>query len=604
MPTMNACLACRKVKMKCVASGPSSRCDRCTRKALQCVFREHCRGRKPGVRKSRPENVRTQTNQPGGNDFWSGSDGFQPHGLLSHQAMKGKFSLQNILSVDHGLSDQSRESESIPASDPIILGLVNAHVASSLLEYFMQKINPYISQLDPGLHSFAYLRRSPFLFTAVLAAAAKAFQSTLYPNLHAHAETLFAESFKRGEKSTEIIQAILLLTYWKEPNDTRAWTSVGLAIRMAMDLGWHKLSPGASHKQDLNEIQRRELRNMERTFLVLFVYDRSLSLQTGKPYMIERTALIESAATWWRDDLADPNDRLLCAFVSLRLLAADAFDILTSNPRSPRTPSLLSILDRRIDEWQSKWIGIISSEPSPSPDSTGCHIFLIKFYGYHARLQLFSIPLQEARSHDMNAFWRSYQSACDMVHLVNESSALLYFAQDSIHIMTAYAAIFLIKLLLCAPASITQELEDPAINAIRTAASVFSALSAPQHSSCTLQAQFLERILIEYAKISDSPNPDTSPRPRTSALDTEQSRSRPDSNNSRPALSTPRSSCCNQREPAHESGDQSPGPTARVHPTAVFDRDGAGLGFLFDEDTWDEMFASAGFSVQEGVFFS
>ncbi|KAL4924582.1 major facilitator superfamily domain-containing protein [Aspergillus undulatus] len=92
---------------------------------------------------------------------------------------------------------------------------------------------------------------------------------------------------------------IILLTYWKEPNDARAWTSVGLASRMTFDLGWHKPSPQAGHKENLTDLQRREFRHIEQTLLVLLVYGRSLSLQTGKPWMIERNELIGSAEDWW-----------------------------------------------------------------------------------------------------------------------------------------------------------------------------------------------------------------------------------------------------------------------------------------------------------------
>jgi hypothetical protein len=136
----------------------------------------------------------------------------------------------------------------------------------------MTKLNPYVSQLDPDLHSFTYVRyKSPFLFTAVLAAASKAFNSALYTTLHAHAENLFSQCLRQGEKSTESVQAILILTYWKEPSDARAWMSLGLAIRMGLDLNWHKLSP---QEGDITNCNQREIRNVERTWLVLFVYDR------------------------------------------------------------------------------------------------------------------------------------------------------------------------------------------------------------------------------------------------------------------------------------------------------------------------------------------
>lgn len=109
----------------------------------------------------------------------------------------------------------------------------------------------------------------------MLAMSAKAFNHVLYTRLYDHAQDLFSNAFRRGRKSVEVVQAILILTYWKESQDTRVWTSVGYAIRICMDLGWHKLSacsPDASTSR--SEMERRERRNVERTWYVLFVYDR------------------------------------------------------------------------------------------------------------------------------------------------------------------------------------------------------------------------------------------------------------------------------------------------------------------------------------------
>lgn len=135
----------------------------------------------------------------------------------------------------------------------------------------MANLNPFVCQFDPLLHTFDYVRQSsPFLFSAILAASAKALNPSLQSHLREHAETLFARAFRRGDKSASTVQAILILTYWKEPEDTRAFVNVGLAIRIAMELGWHKLArtPGSS------DLEARKARNIERTWLVLFVYDR------------------------------------------------------------------------------------------------------------------------------------------------------------------------------------------------------------------------------------------------------------------------------------------------------------------------------------------
>ncbi|KAL5338026.1 hypothetical protein BJX70DRAFT_399119 [Aspergillus crustosus] len=523
--------------------------------------------------------------------------------------MKGKFSIPHILSVDHGDSDSRPNSASaISAGDPVVLGLINLQVASCVSDYFMHKINTYISQLDPDLHTFAYLRKSPFLLTAVLVVTAKAFESDVYPDLNAHAEKLFADCFRRGDKSTKVIQAI-----WKEPNDSRAWTSVGLSIRIAMDLGWHRLSANQTHNSELTEIQRREQRNIERTMLVLFVYDRSLSLQTGKPWMIERTQLIESADSWWRHPYAIPNDLLLCSFVTLRLITADTFDLLVPSKTdlASRQERLLSDLDSRINGWQTKWLDAIAA--CPAKDSQFCHAFLINFYTSHSRLQLSSFSLQAVHNHNfginnMKAFWLSYVSAVKMLQLVAESSPLLYLAQDSIHVMTAYAAIFLIKLTLSSPSIITLEFEKTVIGAIRRVAVTFAALSAPRTSSCSYQATFMENILSEFSRargalmtsagqLAASPMPLENPH----TLDdhrplSQQKLSRQQESGSLEPYNA--SSISPAKRQPHHNGQ---GVRAQdTHPSLPSDD----LRFLFDDaDTWADMFANAGFNIQEGVFF-
>lgn len=108
----------------------------------------------------------------------------------------------------------------------------------------------------------------------MLAVAVKGSDTLLYERLLDHAEDLLTTSFRRGHKSTEIIQAVMVLTYWKKPDDNRAWISLGYAVRMGMELGWHKLRKYPSPNQQTSSIAPLEDRNIQRTWFILFVYDR------------------------------------------------------------------------------------------------------------------------------------------------------------------------------------------------------------------------------------------------------------------------------------------------------------------------------------------
>lgn len=173
--------------------------------------------------------------------------------------------------------------------------------------------------------------------------------------------------------------------------------------------------------------------------------------------MIERSAYIESAKDWYQHRLAVPNDRLLSAFVSLRLITSAHTDIMTSRVVQEQRQqvlqfrSLLRLLDRQIEEWQATWQSIVTG------DGEECHAFLVPFYGTYARLLLFTSPLHASlrlkdvtTSVDTEAIWNSGSSALTMLKLVSEASTsqLLYFAQDSVHVMIAYATVFLVKVCL------------------------------------------------------------------------------------------------------------------------------------------------------------
>lgn len=174
--SFNACLPCRRIKMKCRLSPDAITCDRCVRKSLDCQFQQHRRGRKLGTRvntllpntRNHPADVdsitethsedtmpaslaqehvrgasvglpsRRQPNEPepARREFWADSDGFQPPSLLNRQAARGNFSLQNVLSTSPMPTAHATSSPSENQEDPICKGLLNHAIASSLYQGF------------------------------------------------------------------------------------------------------------------------------------------------------------------------------------------------------------------------------------------------------------------------------------------------------------------------------------------------------------------------------------------------------------------------------------------------------------------------------------
>jgi hypothetical protein len=117
------------------------------------------------------------------------------------------------------------------------------------------------------VHTLRQLRESStILLTAILAASAKFFHRTIRPALLSHAQTILSRSVLVGECSTGTIQALMLLSAWKEPTDRSSWVKMGIAIRLGYQLGLHvpRTGPLPADKH-----QARLLMDSERTWIVL-----------------------------------------------------------------------------------------------------------------------------------------------------------------------------------------------------------------------------------------------------------------------------------------------------------------------------------------------
>lgn len=138
-----------------------------------------------------------------------------------------------------------------------------------------------------AVYTTEYIRRtSSILFTAVLAVSAKFFRSDLYPQLLAHAQQLVSRGIADCLLDIGLVQALCLLVYWKvlllfvcciyahtddsipsqEASDGSAWMKVGMAVRLAMQLGLHVV-----RKEPLptDELLARQTLNRERAWHAL-----------------------------------------------------------------------------------------------------------------------------------------------------------------------------------------------------------------------------------------------------------------------------------------------------------------------------------------------
>ncbi|KAI0653216.1 fungal-specific transcription factor domain-containing protein [Cubamyces menziesii] len=414
--------------------------------------------------------------------------------------------------------------------DPVAAGILSESDVEPLFDIFFLRLNPFINLFDPSLHSPAYVRRhSPFLFTAILMACCKFFHSSQYTAVRRLAEDWCVYAFAEGTESVETVQALACMTYWKEPADRRTWSYIGMACRMAVNLRLNKyVGRRQPHESNVAFLERR---NRERTYLVLFVHDRSLSMQTGKQWMLHEDEFVRNAGTWHEDGCMGarsevrPEDVVVAAFVQLRLMGSKATDVFFSRTNTHSSPYSsdasvdhdLHTFNLSLDEWLKTW----EAQMRLCSSAGNFHSAFIQFFQSHVRLFLNTFGLNSASLEgrampNSEAVRQCYHSASTNLRIISEFAKLhvLQYCQESVTVMTAYAALVLLRLLR-GPSVITQ-LADGAtedihriINDAADAYQLAGHLTGSESDCAAYHSRFLRRLVatdMERARQSSDRN--------------------------------------------------------------------------------------------------
>lgn len=89
---------------------------------------------------------------------------------------------------------------------------------------------------DLALHTFESVRSSPELFAATMGVAARYKLPDLCQTLLDHANRLIMRSLAIGKATVGIVQALMVLVHWKDPEDHGAYMKIGMAFRAACQL--------------------------------------------------------------------------------------------------------------------------------------------------------------------------------------------------------------------------------------------------------------------------------------------------------------------------------------------------------------------------------
>ena len=450
---------------------------------------------------------------------------------------KGYFNL----SLFHSKNDDTE------GLDPVELGLVEIKELERLFDIFFARINPVLDLFDPFLHSVAFVRmRSAFLTTVISSMAAR-FSDTpqdakLASTLDKHwQEKLLPMILLGGYKSVEISQAFLILTTYSRPTnrlvDDRSWQYLGFAIRTATEVGVNrKVTP--SENLLGNEQVARRVRNRERLWFNLFLYDRTLSAQTGRPWTISEDRMIVQSSMWHRQDFALPEDVSLVSLIKLRRITAqhtEAFDTyLTSPDRFDETQTATalgvggqSMFDRRLagleffrknanadlEKWKETWCINTEDKIKEVDTSTAAGKYLVrwaptaKLFYYHSRLLINSLVLGATEQYEgflsgssvSVDCWTSAISLIDTVLNDFTEETLVTWSNDRV-VMAVYAAVSAVRMTNLQHKYAFADKETLLALVRRLATSMTSAGKTPRHrnGSATPYGRYLKSVLAAF----------------------------------------------------------------------------------------------------------
>ncbi|KAL0948305.1 hypothetical protein HGRIS_010897 [Hohenbuehelia grisea] len=353
-------------------------------------------------------------------------------------------------------------------SPPEILvhGLVTPEDVDKLFDIFYTRVNPFISLLDPVLHTPALtFARCPFLFTVICAVSSRYYseKSEIYPIAMHFAKHSAANALIDGWKSVELCQAYILMSIFAVParrwEEDRSWLYTGLAIRIATDLNLHHVSTVKTQ----NEKLEREILNKTRVWMICFNLDRSTATQFGKPFTIKEDHIMRNSKEWYKASAYNhPYDVHLCAYTALLRIVARFHEEIFSDPDSPtglnksvdfRTVTLAH--DEHLTAYYEEWSKRFAEDSDPNDPGCAFRCLLLPFLVEYSRLVMFSFGFQQAFQRGIQAgdqlfFTKCLNSAKAVIRNMVESlapSGYMRFAPDGHFIFASFASAFLLKLL-------------------------------------------------------------------------------------------------------------------------------------------------------------
>ncbi|WVQ63120.1 uncharacterized protein L199_001271 [Kwoniella botswanensis] len=376
-------------------------------------------------------------------------------------------SIRRTSSISKIFSEEKRDTAkngsntqgfSLWREDPITCGYIDEVTAKELFQLFMDKISPNVYIFDPQLHTYHYVQRtSSFLFCVILAIAAKfspKINSFIHKKCLALAKDQILRVFADDIRSEQTVQALFVLTEFKEAEDENAFLLLGMLSRnisrMAVDLDL------SSPRPDYDE---RHNRDRQRIWLALYAADKRFNYcgQTAKPSMMPEDHLIRSSENFIYSPICIAVDYRLASNVALRRVLAVSIEAIDKdNESGPGNYGLdLRSVYHTFEKDSDAWVKVQTQrdpEITIHANLTALHAKVIIAHRWVQRSFRYSNPAGDSTvEENQERERREALAACingslgilATMCVLNDDS--LRYAPDSKHLYFAYASFFLYK---------------------------------------------------------------------------------------------------------------------------------------------------------------
>ncbi|TBU52135.1 hypothetical protein BD310DRAFT_832860 [Dichomitus squalens] len=402
------------------------------------------------------------------------------------------------------------------APDILLSGLVTPEDVTALFEIHFKWINPIIPILDENIHSPAsVLARCPFLFTVICTVASRYYKEKpqIYGMAIHFAKAAAANAVIDGWKTVELCQAFALWSVYNPParrwEEDRAWCYTGIAFRLATELNLSRIPDKFA-----DERQERESHNRTRMWLMCFIMDRCLSIQSGKAWMVQEDATIRDTASWLHNfKYHNQCDGYLASLTELLIIMSRFVG--TVNPAFG-TSSVESLDDidfaalyKAYDDELLAWKAVCderhAGEKTSKDPAIVMQITLITCVYYYCRLVICCCGMQlMSRRKTMKPnelFAGCVQAATSLVKLMVEDfvpSGFVPYFPELVYVHSAFASVVLLKCLRPEyNAYLDIQQEERIIGLVQRLFDVWTSdkLSVDERHNTQLYAHFLKQLM-------------------------------------------------------------------------------------------------------------